>query len=100
MKTISALLLATSLAVPACSNDVTQRGDDGPGTGSGSGSGSGDEWDQVLASRVTDYSSALRIAALRLTGDLPTMAEINQVASATDDARRATYEGLVHDYLD
>src|ERR1041384_596201 len=102
MKRISILLLAaTSFAVPACSNDVTPNGgdDDGSGSGSGSGSSMPDQWDQILAARVTDYNAALRIAALRLTGDLPTMTEIGTVASATGDAQKTAYEGLVRDYM-
>lgn len=101
MKRISALLLAAALAAPACSSDQTGD-DDGMGSGSGSGSGSGvvDQWEQALNDRVTDYNAALRIAALRLTGGLPTMAEINQVANAGDDAaKKAAYETLVQDYM-
>ena len=50
--------------------------------------------------RVVDYSAALRIAALRLTGDLPTMDEINQVANAADDAAKKTaYEALIDNYM-
>jgi len=107
MKRISILLLAaTSFAVPACSNDVTGNGgDDGSGSGSGSGSGAGsgsavDEFGQVLASRVIDYSAALRIASLRLNGALPTMTEIKQVSGAADDAAKKTaYEALIRDYM-
>lgn len=96
MKRISILLLATALAVPACSSDSSSgddtTGDDGPNTG--------DEWDQELAKREYDYNAALRIASLRLTGDLPTMAEINTVANAADlPAKKAAYETLVTDYM-
>lgn len=60
-----------------------------------------DEWDDRLAERVTDYHAALRIAALRLTGELPTLVEIDQLSSAPDDvARRAAYEQLVRAYID
>ncbi len=109
MKRISILLLAaTSFAVPACSSDVTPSGgDDGSGsnTGSNTGSnmgsnqGSGDQWDQILASRVTDYNAALRIAALRLTGNLPSMTEINEIASATGDAQKTAYENRIKEYM-
>lgn len=59
-----------------------------------------DEWDARLAERVVDYSAALRSAALRLTGELPTLAELKQVAGAPDDAARKTaYEALVQQYL-
>jgi hypothetical protein len=72
----------------------------GSGSGSGSGSGDVDQWDQALSERVVDYNAALRIAALRLTGALPTMAEIKQVAGAGDDASmKAAYEGLVQTYM-
>jgi hypothetical protein len=97
MKRISTILIA-ALAVPACSSsDTTPTGDD---DGSGSGSGSGDQWDQELATREYDYSAALRIAALRLTGDLPTMTEINAVGTPTDlAAKKTAYEALVTDYM-
>jgi len=99
MKRISALLLAAAIAAPACSSDGT--GDDGTGTGSGSGSNTtGDEWDQALGQREYDYNAALRIAALRLTGSLPTMAEINQIATASDlAAKKTAYEGLIQQYM-
>lgn len=100
MKRISILLLAaTSFAVPACSsNDGGTTGDD-DGTGSGSGEGPKDEWDQLLATRTTDFNAALRIAALRLTGDLPKVSEINAVAAAPADGKRAAYETIIHDYI-
>jgi len=98
MKRIELLLLAaTSFAVPACSQDIqTPQGDD-DNTGS---QGSADEWDQALNNRVVDYEAALRGAALRLTGDLPTAAEIAQVHGAADDAAKKTaYEALITNYL-
>jgi len=96
MKRISTLLMAAAIAVPACSSDSTPP----PGDDEGSGSGSGDEWDQELAKREFDYNAALRIAALRLTGDLPTMTEINTVATPTDlAAKKTAYETLVTDYM-
>jgi hypothetical protein len=62
--------------------------------------GPGDQWDQALANRKTDYNAALKIAALRLTGDIPTMTEINTVATAPDDtAKKAAYEQLVTQYM-
>lgn len=103
MKRISIVLLAaTAFAVPACSSDIStpdQNNGSGSGSNPGSGSGSQSEWDTQLAARVTDYNAALRIAALRLTGGLPTMDEINQVASATGDAQRTAYEGLIKNYM-
>lgn len=59
-----------------------------------------DEWDEALTERERDYGAALRAAALRLTGDLPTVTEINTIATAPDEpAKKAAYEALVTDYL-
>jgi len=104
MKRISILLLAATFAVPACSNDVTPTGngdDDGTGMGTdqGKGSGSADQWDTILKGRVVDYSAALKTAALRLTGNIPTVTEINSVATATGDAQKTAYEALITDYM-
>ena len=96
MKRIS-ILFAAALAVPACSSDPSSGGDDTQGD---DGPGPMDEWDEELAKREYDYNAALRIAALRLTGDLPTMAEILQVSTAPDlTAKKAAYETLLTDYM-
>ena len=97
MQKISIAALAAALvAVPACGNDIGGTGD----TGSGTGTGAQDELDQILASRTIDYSAALRIAALRLIGDLPTMIEINSIAKAPSYAsKQAAYQALITDYL-
>lgn len=59
-----------------------------------------DEWEDKLAERVLDYSAALRSAALRLTGELPTLTELKQVGGALDDAaRKAAYEAQIDRYL-
>ncbi len=98
MKRISIILLsaATSFTV-ACGDDPT-TGDDGTdGTTDGQ---SGDEWDKELEKRQVDYNYALRIAALRLIGDIPTMTEINSIRNAGDlEAQKAVYEGLIQDYM-
>lgn len=99
MKRISTILLtaATSLAFLGCSSDPgTEPGDDQPGDDV---PGEGDEWDKELAKREYDYNAALRIAALRLTGDLPTMVEINTVSNAPEEGKKAAYEGLLTDYM-
>lgn len=94
MKRISALVLAAAFAAPACTSSQQNDDDD---TGS---NGSGDDWDQLLGQRVVDYNAALRVAALRLTGKIPTMAETNQVANAGDDAaKKVAYETLLRDYM-
>jgi hypothetical protein len=60
-----------------------------------------DEWDEALTQRELDYSAALRIAALRLTGELPTLPEIKAVAEAgSEAAQRQVYTALVRGYLD
>lgn len=81
-----ALLFAASL--PSCSEPTA----DAPSPP--------DEWDDKLAERVVDYSAALRTAALRLTGELPTLAELKQVAGAGDEAaQKAAYEALLRQYM-
>lgn len=57
-----------------------------------------DDWDQKLDERVVDYGAALRIAALRLTGDLPTLTEMTNVANAADP--KSAYAAQVQLYLD
>lgn len=101
MKRISILLVAaTSFAVPACTSDDPGTGDD-DGSGSGSGSGSaGDEWDQLLGTREYDYNAALKTAALRLVGDLPTMDEILEIQNAVDlPAKKAAYDARIAEYM-
>jgi len=96
MKRISILLMAAAIAVPACSSD-SSSGDDKQGDDT---TNPVDEWDKELAKREYDYNAALRIAALRLTGDLPTMTEINSVATAPDlPTKKAAYEALVTDFM-
>ena len=56
------------------------------------------EWDVLLEQRVVDYSAALRVAALRLTGELPTLAQVKFVADAGD--KKSAYEALIAAYLD
>jgi len=98
MKRISTILLVAATSFAGCSGDPSNSGDDGEG--SGSGSGEVDEWDQLLGTREVDYSAALRIAALRLTGDLPTMPEIVSIQAAPDDeAKKVAYQALIADYM-
>jgi hypothetical protein len=75
--------------------------DDGGGDSTDDDSQQGDEWDRELAKREYDYNYALRVAALRLTGDIPAMTEIKQVADAGNlEAQKAEYEKLVKAYMD
>jgi hypothetical protein len=101
MKRISLLLLTSAaFAAPACSNSDPTNPGTGSGSGSGSGSGTQDEWDQALGDRMVDYNAALRIAALRLTGDLPTMTEINEISVAADTDKKTVYETRIKEYMD
>jgi hypothetical protein len=100
MKRISLLLLTAALAAPACSSGEDGTTGGGSGSNMGSGSNTGDEWDQALNDRAVDYNAALRIAALRLTGDLPSIAEINELVLAPDLASKKTaYEARIQDYM-
>ena len=115
MQRISVLLFAAALAAPACSTGDGGGGGDDVSATCGNAvcdsgeteascpadcSATGDQWDQQLNSRVTDYNAALRIASLRLTGALPSMADINAVATAPDDAAKKTaYVNLVTQYI-
>jgi hypothetical protein len=88
------VFLALGLAGAACGGATStpdDTGDDVPA----------DEWDRRLGDRVVDYNAALRTAALRLTGDLPTLAEIKAVADAGDPAaQKVVYESLLRSYLE
>jgi len=98
MKRISIILLSAAASfTAACGGDSGPGGDDQQ---TGDNNQQQDEWTKELATRVTDYNAALRIAALRLTGDLPTLAEIYQVQKAGDEAaQKAAYEQLVTQYM-
>jgi hypothetical protein len=97
--TFARVLAATALAgLAACGGETTTGDDD---SGDDDGTGPVDEWDQKLAEREYDYNAALRIASLRLTGKLPTLAEIKAVADAGDHAaQKVVYESFVRNYLE
>src|SRR5689334_22978545 len=85
------LLVATHLAIAGCHPVVGALPDDAiPDS---------NEYDDLLATRVVDYSAALKAAALRLIGDAPTLTEIRQVADTPADGKRAAYQALLRDYL-
>jgi hypothetical protein len=87
----SLLVVATNLAFAGCHHGADAQVQDA-GIDS-------NEYDQLLAMRMVDYSAALKAAALRLTGDAPTLTEIRQVADAPQDGTHAAYQALVRDYL-
>lgn len=97
MRRLLTLSLA-AVAAYACSSEPSNAPVDGEG-GDG-GPVETDEWDDRLAERVVDYSAALRIAALRLTGDLPTLTEIKAVAEASEADKPQVYADLVRAYLE
>src|SRR5262245_38205953 len=54
-------------------------------------------WDELLDSRRLDYSLALRTAALKLVGDLPSLDEIRRLQAAID--RPTAYAEQIDRYL-
>ncbi len=61
--------------------------------GGGAGGGATPTPTPILDTRVVDYGEALRIASLKLTGDLPTLDQINEIGSAADaKTAKAAYE--------
>src|SRR5437870_223102 len=87
----TSLLVATHLAIAGCRHPA-----DPPAADAGIDS---NEYEQVLAMRVVDYSASLKAAALRLIGEVPALSEIRQIANAPDDGKRAVYQALLRDYL-
>jgi hypothetical protein len=108
-----ALGIAFALALAACGGDGTDQLNNGtggtdpnapgsvdpnpggstPGGGTGGTGGSTPTPTPVLDSRVVDYGEALRIASLKLTGDLPTLDQINEIGGAADaKTAKAAYE--------
>jgi len=94
--TLARVLAAAALAGAACTGGTTSGDDTGDDDGT-----TVDEWDQKLAEREYDYNAALRIASLRLTGRLPTLAEVKAIADAGDvAAQKVVYESFLRSYLD
>jgi len=81
----------------ACGGGVDTTGDDVAGDDTVDPT---DEWDERLEEREVDYNAALRIAALRLTGELPTLVEIKSVAEAPIEQQADVYASIVGGYLD
>jgi hypothetical protein len=92
------ILFVLSAAASACGGS----GGGSPAGGADAGaSEERDEWDDRLDEREVDYNAALRIAALRLTGELPSLAEIEAVAQAGGlSAQAEVYRSLVAGYLE
>jgi len=98
MKHFARAFAAVALAgAAACGGGMTAGDDDS----SGDDDTTADEWDTKLGEREYDYNAALRIAALRLTGKLPTLAEIKAVADAGElAAQKVVYESFVRGYVE
>lgn len=98
MKQRLLILFVLSAAASACGG----FGGGSPAAGADAGAGEArDEWDDRLDEREVDYSAALRVAALRLTGELPSLAEIDAVAQAGSlSAQAEVYRSLVAGYLE
>lgn len=95
---------ALLLGLSACSGDTQTQGNGGGGNNGGVDAGPTEDaapeltpFEEALEEREVDYSAALRIAALRLTGDLPTLTELQNVATASD--QKSAYEALVAAYI-
>jgi hypothetical protein len=95
LKKLFAALAMTAAA--ACGGGVEPTGDDVTGDDTVD---TGDEWDDRLEEREVDYNAALRIAALRLTGDLPTLVEIKAIADSPEEAKADVYASILRGYLD
>lgn len=70
------------------------------GTGTGNTADGGTTPDLTSGVTVTttvDYEQALRSAALKLTGNYPTLTEVQNVRNATD--KKTAYETLIDDYI-
>jgi hypothetical protein len=86
------------LGAAACTGGLNPLGDGHDDAAGDPDEGGGDTWEDRLDERKVDYGAALRSAALRLTGDLPTLAEIKGVVGASDVP--AAYRGQLAAYMD
>jgi len=96
-KTIVLGLLA---ALPACSGGATSTDTQGDPSGGFRGTlppSVADSDKLALQDTKIDYTLALRSAALKLTGNYPTLAEIKQLQSASDQT--AVYSQLIDSYI-
>jgi hypothetical protein len=109
------IFVAMTAAIAACNASSSDSG----GLSSGRGGAAGDKSDDpndpnnpanaengpvtgqgALDTRKTDYGEALRSASLKLTGELPTLDEINSVGNAADDtAKKAALAAAIDKYL-
>lgn len=98
---LPAFVSAALLALAGCSigggSDTGGTGSTPGGDDQGStdtpGSTDPDQWADRLQSRHVNYPAALRTAALRLTGALPTVEQVEQIAGVADPA--AIYQQMI-----
>jgi hypothetical protein len=89
----------TILDPPTCNEGASGQGGDpsegggGSGSGAAPGTGGGEPEPTILDERVLDYDEALRTAALKLVGNVPTLAETEALRTAADQP--AKYAELV-----
>ena len=60
--------------------------------------GTGNNMQAAVVTRI-DYEEALRSAAIKLTGNYPTLVEIKRVRDAAESSRAAEYEKLLDEYM-
>ena len=102
-KLLPFIFALSSSAMLTCGSDGNDLGEGNGGSGDSSTSDVEqlDEWDQALLTRDVDFNAALRSAALKLTGNLPSLAEIEAVAGGVDEAaQKAQFEATVADYIE
>ncbi len=94
MRTRTGLILSLALAptaLGACAGGAQPGGKPvDPNTGS--------TMQPAVVTRI-DYEESLRSAAIKLTGNYPTLAEIKQVRDASDSMRQSEYEKIIDDYM-
>lgn len=98
----AAFTLAALAAASGCSdgaNDASARPRPSPSAAAPPDAGAPEPTPDALDRKV-DYGEALRVAALKLVGELPALAEIRALSAAESDAaKQSVYEATVDAYL-
>ncbi|HEY8074664.1 MAG TPA: hypothetical protein VIF62_11150 [Labilithrix sp.] len=108
----SASTVAIAIALVACGSSGSSDDPNAPGTNNPTGQNPDpnaaqnqpqtpeQQVKEILDARKVDYGEAARTAKLKLTDTLPTMDEINKIASAPDDAsKKVAYEALIDGWI-
>jgi hypothetical protein len=88
------LSLCALAALAGCEGNLVTSA---PGGDAGVDTPTADDWAERLDQRRPNYGAALRTAALRLVGELPTVADLEQVTGPDAGLR---YRALIEQYLD